>query len=428
MSKLRELILGNLPIKILSFTIAFIFWFATMNVNNPVIEKDISLPLELKNENLITDKNFVIVNEADLEKTTIQVKIKGKRNDIDSFRRYPDAIKAYVDLSTIDLTNESNIGQIISVEVRLTNNYPDTFTISGSYPQTVLINIDVVETKTIPLYANVTGTPKTSYILEGNPILGKSSITITGPKKTLDSVSKAIIPLNVDGAVSNIETSVVPVVVDENNNDVSSSIYSGLNPVNITQKVAKATTVEIVSPSLVGTLPPGRSLIEYTTDLQVIDVLADESNPNLFFNPIVLDPIDITNLTETQSFEEDITQKLSDAGLRVKNSEDAIITTTLYIELDSQITIDVSMDQIEFTNVEYPYSIMNPSDVLTLTISGPASVLENITTTDIDLYCELPKVPENDDFLVPVTVTLPEGLNLVEIPILHVAITQPESQ
>ncbi len=425
MSKFREIILGNLPIKILSFTIAFIFWFVTMNVNNPITEKDITIYLDLKNENVITDKNYVIVNQADLEKTTIQVRIKGTRNDIISLQRYPDAITAYVDLSTVDLSNEATVGQITSVEVRLTNNYPDIFTIVTSYPQTVLLNIDVVETKTIPLYANVTGTPATSYILEGNPILDKSSITITGPKKVLDRVSKALLPINVDGSTVDIDETITPVVVDDNNIDVSGSIYSGLDPVRLVQKVAKATTVEIISPSLVGSLPTGRRLIEYTTDIQVIDVLADESNPNLSFNPIVLDPIEINDLTETAIFQEDITQKLADAGLKAENSEQTIVSTTLYIEADVELSLEVPLEQIEFTAVDYDYVVLN-EDPLAITVSGPSTILETFVSTDMDLFCELPSNPETGEFTVNITATLPEELTITNMPALYVGVVQKE--
>ncbi len=428
MNRFKEILLGNLPIKILSFTLAVIFWFATMNVNNPVIEKDFSLPLELRNEHLITDKNFVIVNQEALEKTNIQVKIKGKRNDIDSLRRYPDAIGAYVDLSTIDLSNESNIGQIISVPVEWSNNYPDTFTIVGGYPLTVLINIDVIESKTIPVYANVTGTPLNSYVLEGNPILAKSSITITGPKTILDGVTKAVLPLNVEGATLDIEQAITPVIMDENNKDVTSTIYSGLDPINVLQKVSKATTVEIISPSLVGTLPSGHTLIEYSTDIQTVDVLADESNPDLSFNPIILDPIDISNVIETQSFEEDITAKLAAAGLRAKEDEQVIVTTTLIIESDVQNTFEIPLSQIEFSAVSYTYTILNPIDNLMVTLSGPESIMTNITASDIDLYCELPLTPENPEFIAVVDVTLPEGFNLIEVPVLHIAIDSPTEQ
>ncbi len=421
MNKFRELLLGNLPIKILSFSIAVVFWFITMNVNNPVVEKDITLSLDLKNEYLITDKNFVIVNQDELTNTNIQVKIRGNRNDIESPRRYPNAITAYVDLSTIDLTNEAILGQTISATVIISNNYPDTFTIVSTYPLTVLLSVDVVETKTIPLYANVSGTPKTSYVLSGNAILDKSSITITGPRNTLDLISKAIVPLNVEGATLDIEQTISPIVVDENNNNISDSVYSGLEPVNVLQKIAKATTVEIISPSLVGTLPSGRTLVEYTIDKQFIDVLADESNPNLSFNPIILDPIDISIVTETQHFEENITQKLTDAGLTAKDSDQAIVTTTLIIEQDTKLTVDVPLEQIEFSNVDYSYFVMNDEN-LKINISGPSSAIENITAENIDLYCELPLIPEKNEFVGVVEVTLPEGVSLTEVPLLHIVI------
>ncbi len=427
MNKFRELLLGNLPIKILSFSIATVFWFVTMNLNNPVVEKDIVLSLDLKNEHLVTDKNFVIVNRDILEKTNIQVTLRGKRNDIDSLRRYPDAVEAYIDLSTIDLSNESNIGQTISIVVNVVNHYEDTFTVTNAYPLTVLLNIDVVETKTVPLYANVTGTPKTSYVLSGNPILAKSSVSITGPKTLLDTVSKAVLPLDVEGASIDVEKDVLPVILDEKDNNVSNAIYSGIEPVNITQKIAKATTVEIISPSLVGTLPVGRTLVDYTTNIQSIDVLADESNPNLSFNSIVLNPIDISFAMETQDFEEDITQKLAEAGLVAKEPSRTIVKTTLIIEPHSELLLNIPVENVIFSNVTYPYLVMNTDD-LTITVSGPADVLEFITADDVSIYCELPVVPDRTEYLGVLEVWLPEDVSLVEPPsMLNIVIDSDES-
>lgn len=415
MHKLHELIVGNLPIKILSLIIGFTLWFFTMNINNPVTDKDLSIPLDFKNEYLVTDNNFVIVNKDDLENTSIQVKVRGTRNDIDSLKRYPDAITATVDLANLDLSNEAIIGQSVSLPVDVTTNYSDIYTIVSTYPITVMLNIDVIETKTIPVYTSINGSPKNSYSLQGDPILSASTITITGPSSVLDNITRAVVPINVDNIDGDIDTDITPKILTNDDTDVTDSIYSGVEPINVVQKVAKATTVQIVPPSLVGELPSGYTLIDYSTDVDTIDVLADESNPNLSFDPIVLDPIDITKVTTSQKYTEDISDKLNEHGL---SSSITLITTTLNIATNIQKTLTVPIENVEFSPVDYDYTVSDAS--INIVVSGPDNLVNQLTTDDIDLYCELPKTMSDEEFLGVVDVTLPEGIKLIQAPTINI--------
>ncbi len=423
MNKLRELILGNFYIKLLSFSIALVLWIVTMNINNPVIDKDISVPLTLKNEYLITDKGFVVVNKSELEDTLIQVRIKGKRNDINSFRNYKDAIVATVDLSQVDLSNEAILGQPISAPVVVDTNYPDVFTIAGKYPLTVIINVDIVESKTIPVYAEITGTPSSSYVIEGSPILSKNSTTITGPRSILRDVTKAVLPINVSNAYGDIETEITPVIYNANGADISTSIYSGLEPIKVRQKVAKATTVEIVQPSLIGKLPEGRSLGEYTIDITSVDVLADESNVNISFNPIVLDTIDISDIIETTTYQEDITQKLLDQGLKTKDGKPCVVTTTINVVVDVQKTILVPVTRIEFSTVTYSYAVSQSE--FSITVAGPESVMETVDEKNFGFYCELPITGvAGEEFTASIDVTTPENVKLISVSNLKVQVEE----
>ncbi len=414
MNTLRKLILGNFTIKLLSFTIAIFLWFVTMNVNNPIVDKDIYVPLTFKNETLITDKNFVIVNRDELTGTNIQVKFKGKRNDVESYKRYENPIVAEVDLSSINLSNEAFLGQPLSVPVDVYSRQPNTFSVVNWHPLTVIVKIDVMDTKTIPVYANVTGTPKNSYILEGAPLLSKSSISISGPKSVITTVTKAVVPIDVENADTTVTGQVVPVIINSNNVDVTDAIDTVLEPIDYSQSLAKATTVEIITPSLVGTLPKGYSLIEYSSSASKLDVLADETNPILSFNPIVLDSIDISNISKSSMFKEDITQKLAQQGLKPKNTDESVITTTIIVEKDIVKEFEVPVDLIEFSKVNYNYILTD--SYIKLLVSGPSSVLANLTLDDISFYCELPPEYAPKEYNTIVTVDLPSGVALEETP------------
>ncbi len=420
MSKLRELILGNFAMKLLSLTIAVILWFVTMNVNNPTIEKDITVPLSFKNEALIVDKNFAIVNIDDLKNTTIQVKYKGKRNDVESIRKYKDAITATIDFSAIDLTNEALLGQEVAVPITVASNYPQVFTIVGYFPMTVLVNVDSLATKTVPVYTNIEGQPKDSYVLQGSPSLSKTSLSIKGPKSSLDKITKAVVTLSVEGADSDLTKSLRPVAMDNDSNNLSIYVYEGLDEITVTQKIAKATTVEILAPSLIGELPEGYYLVDYVTDIIQVDVLANEANENLSFNPIVLDSISLDSITESTEFKEDITAKLAEQGLKAKDETQCIVTTTINVDKESTGIVVVPIDQVIFTNASYDYIV--EEEEITLHVQAPKSILDTLTPQDFTINCTLNTEAVPKEYTSNLEVTAPANVTLLDNPIVHIKV------
>lgn len=426
MNKIRELFLGNFSMKLLSFLIAVIFWFITMNINNPTIEKDVTVPLTFKNESVVSDSGLVVVNYDDLEDTTLQVKYRGKRNDIESLRRYENAIVASIDFKTIDLTNEALLGQEISVPISVYTNYPSTFTVVSYYPISVLVKIDTLSTKTVPIYVDTEGQPKDTYVLQGSPSLSKTSLTITGPKTTLDKINKIVVELDVTDASNDISEDLKPIAIDDDGVDLSEYIYSGLEDITVTQKVAKATTVEVLIPSLTGEVPDGYNLIDYSIDKTQIDVLANESNENLSFNPIVLNDISLEDLTETKSFTEDITEKLDAQGLKVENAGDEIITTTVNIESDVEKTLSVPVSYIVFSEVDYTYSIGESN--VSMTIKAAESVVDTITVDDFAYNCKLKSDYEAGWYACNIDVTSPENVEIVKKPVVHINVVTNETE
>ena len=51
---MKEKLLNNLGLKILSIFVAFFVWLVVMNVSNPMVDDSKEVPLEIKNEQVLT--------------------------------------------------------------------------------------------------------------------------------------------------------------------------------------------------------------------------------------------------------------------------------------------------------------------------------------------------------------------------------------
>lgn len=72
----------------------------------------------------------------------------------------------------------------------------------------VRVNVDILQTKTIPINLNVTGTPARGYQATGEVVSTRDSVVIAGRAKTIENINSIDIPetvLDISGAVESLE-------------------------------------------------------------------------------------------------------------------------------------------------------------------------------------------------------------------------------
>ncbi len=190
----------NLAPKILSLIAAVVLWAFVINDQNPVIEVTYTVPVEQ-----INLSNQYIVNNTP---TTIEVVLRGPRNSIIKLRS--ESLQATLDLGHIEVGTQ---------EVPIHFTPPTGMTIVSQNPATVSVTADRYAVKEIAVSARQLGTIPIDYGIKDTKIV-PSTVAISGAKKLVDKVSKAVIDVKMDDRKKDFTTNGNIVLLDSSGNIV----------------------------------------------------------------------------------------------------------------------------------------------------------------------------------------------------------------
>lgn len=165
------------------------------------IEKKMTKTLQLRTGTTGTAKEGYMVGEITTEQNLVEV--TGPETIISQIKR----ASATVNVSGFT----SNIGTDAVIHLYDEN---DNEILSSSIVKNinkVRVNVDILQTKTIPINLNVTGTPARGYQATGEVVSTKDSVVIAGRAKAIENINSIDIPetvLDISGAVESLEKSI----------------------------------------------------------------------------------------------------------------------------------------------------------------------------------------------------------------------------
>ncbi len=198
-------IFDNWPWKLLSLFFSIILWFMIVNYQDPITTKRIdSVEVDIINENAITAQKRAI---SYIDGTMIKLELKGKRSKINRLIR--SDIKATADLSKVSITGA------IDIDVSV----PDGLEIISKKPSVMTISMEKIKSNLKTCMPFFEGEVAEGY-LKLAPTLVPNQIQITGTQSKLGTVSKVIVPINVENAKNDITLFVTPQVLDGAGNEI----------------------------------------------------------------------------------------------------------------------------------------------------------------------------------------------------------------
>ena len=178
MQKISEILRRNLEFKILSIVLAVIFWlWINSQVDTSISTKNsLNVPLDIRNQ----PANLVIVSNI----PPITVRINNTQGVSVS------DLYAYVDLT-------GAVPGQHSFEVKM--NTPQGVTIESISPKTVILTLDLVKDKILPVDVSITGKPEKGFVV-GEYQVNPSVVNVRGPTSILDKLESVSVEVNVTGA------------------------------------------------------------------------------------------------------------------------------------------------------------------------------------------------------------------------------------
>ncbi|NFD75706.1 hypothetical protein FC826_08785 [Clostridium botulinum] len=186
----------NIIVKICCIIASFALWLYIFNIENPIKEQKITVPVNIVNKESMNEMELALVPK---EASTVTLIIKGNVKDIYSVKA--EDFKVEADLNSFGLKKGENK---IPVKVKRS---PSNIKIVNEENLWTKITLDKLKSKTVPVKIKVTGTPKEGYAAL-NPILKEETATIYGTETYISKVKEVVGNCNIEGKSSEIKTNI----------------------------------------------------------------------------------------------------------------------------------------------------------------------------------------------------------------------------
>ena len=392
MKELRNWLLKNIDIKLLSLFLAIILWLYIASGENPIIENffDVSLATNNLREDLVV-KEFPL---------NISVGIKGPKNVINSIS--PHQISGVVDFSDI---NEAGIYKL-KVEVIA----PKRTEITRIIPSDVKVDLERVLTQIVEVEYSLIGIPEKEYSLADEPQLDPSKVKITGAQSILEKIKQIICTIDISGIKDDINKKIEVKVLDANGDEIKGvKIEPNIVEASISLTRGYLEKILPVKPRIIGKPAPGYYISQILANPNEIRIFGNYSKISNI-DSLETIPIDVNGITKTLSVK---VPPALEEGLNIVEGETSLIEVTIQVkESIIQKTLKnipvIPQDLSPFVSCEIEPKVV---DVI---VEGQNILIESIKEEDIKAFVGL-----TDSFQVEqkvkVQTIIPEGLLLIRI-------------
>lgn len=408
---MKRRLTNNLLLKIASVVFAVVVWLIVLNINDPNKTVKVSgIPVELKNTETITsqDKAFEIESGANASIT-----ISGPRSIVDKLEA--EDFIATADVNDLSLTNAIPV----VVELRK-NTYKSKVDITVN--TTIRLSIEDVIEKEFEIEPEYTGSTAIDYAVV-NTKLGKNTVKITAPRSTMARIKKVTAVINIEGKNDDFSCS-APLklkdiderIIDIANNDIKLSFAE--TKAKLTVYYVKEIPIQYNVPeqidydNMVAEHSVSSTSIKISGRKEMLDTIT----------ALIL-PVDVNKINVAE-IENKLLYNVNDflpEGVYLYSGEEEI---ALKIILDRQNnkTFEMSVSNISISNIPegYEASFITKGNV-SYVVRGTAELVESFVPDITSIHVSMEGLGEGEHSL-PVNVTLPEGITMVEKAVVEVSL------
>lgn len=377
-------------IKICCVIASFILWLYIFNVENPIRERSIVVPVQVVNRDVLAQSKLVPIGEEELN---ISLVIRGNASEVYSIK--PSDFKLQSDLSAYVMKKGENK---IPVEVKKS---PDNIRIVNSENLWIKIILEDLKRKTVPIKISLDGKAREGFYAV-QPILKAKEAEINGPEDVVNTVNNVIAKYNVKDASKDINATLSLEAQDASGNAIK-NIQINPDSIQVTIPIRKIKSVPI-NVKTEGKLVNGGNVKSIVPTPDKIDISGEESDiANI--NSLDIEPIDLSKIEGKDTIESKI---IVPKGVNLVNSN-GIVKLKVSADKAAQKEFNIG---IQIRNLENNYTAQLSTDKVTISLSGTENVINNLKEENIQCFVDLTSLNEGENAVI-VNVILPEGVSKV---------------
>lgn len=367
---MKNRILNQFGLKVLSLVLAFVVWIIVANIDDYKTTKTIpGIEIEFINGEAITSRNKLYEVP---EGTTIDIVVKGRRSVVETLSS--EDFKAVADLSKISVSNAvavqvSAVSNAVAKE--LTISYPDS-----------AINVNIENKVEVQLPITVR---TLSEVADGYAIRSKTAtpnlIRVEGAESVIGTIAQVVVDVNVKRADHSLTAYAEPIFLNANGEVIDPSKFTyDVTEVTVNVEVLQTKTLSVkVKP--VGEVKEGYDIA--SIDYQPTSVLVVGQESDLAkVEELVIDDIDVSGLSKDKETSVVIEDYLPSGITLAEGVEEIMIKIVIEEILEKVVTISADDINIVGKNSDYLY-VFESGISYSFKVRGLNDKLESLEITNM---------------------------------------------
>lgn len=189
---MNDLFDKKITARILSILLAIMLWLYVITEQNPVVYKDLSIPVKLMNIESLAKNDLVLL---DKESFYASIKLKGNKNTLDRLNK--NTVTAACDIKEVKSKG------LIELPIEISG-IPVGVDISWVSPSIINLNVDNIISKTMPIAVKVTGNPLQGMAVMV-PMISPGEVTIKGAESLVNNIASAEVQVDVSSSYGEVK-------------------------------------------------------------------------------------------------------------------------------------------------------------------------------------------------------------------------------
>lgn len=371
---MKDKLTNNIGLKVLSILLATILWLVITNVEDPVGTKQFdNVPVTILHEEVISDlgKVYDIVQGE-----TISFTVEARRSIREVLRASDFRVEA----------DFNELSDVYAVKIEVTSTrFEDDVVVKDINEQMMIISLEELVQETFKVNIVQKGDIAEEYFV-GAKTATPNIITVSGPKARVERIKEVVVEIDATGASASFNAIGQPKIIDEEGKEMDIS-YFDFNESYVSVRIDLYRTKEVnLLIQATGNPAEGyaRTKIEY--EPKSITVAGKDEDLQRFRYLRINHKIE--GATSNIAEEINIQSQLPEGIVLVGEDQTAVINITI----EKMITKDILVwpGDVDFRNKT---SVLNvqvyTSGPMTVTVTGPAAELENITRMSLKPYVDI---------------------------------------
>ncbi len=372
---MKERLINNLGLKILSIFLAFFVWLVVVNVSNPEVARTKEVPLEIENEQILLAANRTYELTGSKNTVTVTYNVRTR----DEYKVKASDFRACIDLAELyDVTGS------VPVKVEVLNN-KEIIQDAAARPGVARVTTEDLQKKRFNLEFMIQGQDELAEDYAINSMMANPDyVYVEGPVSQVGLISTVGLAINVSGESEDLVGKTTPVFYNANGSviNLTDRVKVNVSEVDYTIGISKVKYLNIDF-NVSGTAAAGYQFAGVESSAKTVSVVGLKTNlASINKIEIPSSVLNIDGATGDKVVQVDLRGYLPD-GVELAEAESAVIDVRLKVEpLETKIFHLVESNIIK-TGASESYDYRIRPRQIDVTMQGLGDDLNTLQLSDM---------------------------------------------